>query len=331
VLPKPGKEARGEVVSLATASQREAAVSTATAGPEPSTGIPTAVWAAVGTLAIAAAVVFFVVRSGGSSDGDSTVAANAESSSGAGATAVAEGAAAPADSKPSAAPLSEEDRGSSPPPADTDRVGDGADAPAIADNSETDEPQEASDDESTPRGAAVAVAKDRSKSEDADKDKSAKRSARDEKVKEKESKKDSKKGAGAASDDGPDKKSDSAKPAKGDMNDLLDSVTGGVEEGPAETEKKVLSKKSLDRGDVATAMGAVRSRAGACHDKEGATGQVKIRFTVAPSGKVSSAKATGKFAGTPTGSCVAAAVKGATFPAFDGRPMAFTFPFLLSQ
>jgi hypothetical protein len=118
-----------------------------------------------------------------------------------------------------------------------------------------------------------------------------------------------------------------------DLNDVLNDVTGGVQ-APAKQEEaapKKPSKKELDRGDVARAMGAVRSSVMRCRDKEQFEGTVTVKFHVAPSGEVTAAEATGSKAGTPTGNCVAAAVKKAKFPAFDGAPTSFTYPFLLAE
>jgi hypothetical protein len=118
------------------------------------------------------------------------------------------------------------------------------------------------------------------------------------------------------------------------LDDVLDDVTGGVPDEPGAARKRAAEapkKEGLDRSDVAAAMGAVQDRAKACQEKEDAVGTVQIKFTVDPSGRVAKASATGKYAGTPTGACVAAAVKSAAFPSWDGGPMTFTFPFLLSQ
>lgn len=126
-----------------------------------------------------------------------------------------------------------------------------------------------------------------------------------------------------------------AKAKAGSMDELLSTVTGGVEESrpaPTEPSKPAKPDKSgLDRDDVSRAMSAIGDRARACHDEEGAVGSVNIRFTVDPSGKVTRASASGKFSGTATGRCVAAAVKSASFPRWNGSPMSFTYPFLLSQ
>ena len=130
-----------------------------------------------------------------------------------------------------------------------------------------------------------------------------------------------------------------AKPQSGkgsggkDLNEVLDEVTGGVKAPAPVKEEAVVkpSKKGLDRSDVSKAMGAVRSQVMRCRDKEQFEGTVTVKFNVAPSGQVTSAEATGSKAGTPTGACVAAAVKRASFPAFDGAPTSFTYPFLLAE
>jgi hypothetical protein len=118
-----------------------------------------------------------------------------------------------------------------------------------------------------------------------------------------------------------------------DLDTLLDRVSGKVEaprddvpSGPAKP-----TKKGLDRGDVEKAMDGVRAAIMKCREVEQFEGTVTIRFVVAPSGDVRSAEATGPKKGTPTGDCVAAAVKRARFPAFDGAPTSFTSPFLLAE
>ncbi len=129
-------------------------------------------------------------------------------------------------------------------------------------------------------------------------------------------------------------KSDSAKGGGGkDLNDVLDDVTGGVK-APAPVKEEAVkkpSKKGLDRGDVSKAMSAVRSQVMRCRDKEQFEGTVTVKFHVAPSGAVTSAEATGSKAGSSTGACAAAAVKRASFPAFDGSTTSFTYPFLLAE
>ncbi|MFZ5476250.1 MAG: AgmX/PglI C-terminal domain-containing protein [Myxococcota bacterium] len=57
---------------------------------------------------------------------------------------------------------------------------------------------------------------------------------------------------------------------------------------------------------------------------------VKVRLTIQPTGKVSSASIpSGDWAGTPFDSCLSGAVKGITFPPFEGDPVTLTYPFAI--
>ena len=61
----------------------------------------------------------------------------------------------------------------------------------------------------------------------------------------------------------------------------------------------------------------------ACYNQFKVPGTAMVTVVIAKSGKVTSSTVTGKFAGTPTGTCVEAAVKTASFPPSDG----FTTPY----
>ncbi len=76
-------------------------------------------------------------------------------------------------------------------------------------------------------------------------------------------------------------------------------------------------------------MSAVEDKAHACY--KGTQGSAMVKLTIAPSGKITKIAVTGPFAGKPEASCVAAAVRGASFPAWDGGPESFTYPILLSE
>jgi hypothetical protein len=54
-----------------------------------------------------------------------------------------------------------------------------------------------------------------------------------------------------------------------------------------------------------------------------------VSVTIGKNGHVSSASVGGSFAGTPTGDCVAKAVKSATFSPFKGSPQSINYPFML--
>ena len=91
------------------------------------------------------------------------------------------------------------------------------------------------------------------------------------------------------------------------------------------------SEPGLDGKDIRSGMGAVARQAQGCFDQHGVAGHVKIKATVDPSGKVTKADAQGEFAGTPTGACVAAAAKSASFPAWTGAPMTISYGFTLTE
>ncbi len=133
----------------------------------------------------------------------------------------------------------------------------------------------------------------------------------------------------------PAKEETKAKPAdgkKGDketepsLDDLLKEA--GVQDKKPEAKPK-LAKKSLSSDDIKQGMSAVAAKAQACY--AGQQGTAAVRLTVSPDGKVEKVKVTGAFAGTPVGACVEAAVRGATFPAWDGGPQSFGYSYLLSE
>jgi hypothetical protein len=56
---------------------------------------------------------------------------------------------------------------------------------------------------------------------------------------------------------------------------------------------------------------------------------VKVKLTIQPSGKVSSAAIPGgDFQGTPFDECLSGAVRSITFPPFDGDSVTLTYPFV---
>jgi hypothetical protein len=93
--------------------------------------------------------------------------------------------------------------------------------------------------------------------------------------------------------------------------------------------KPALEKKSLSGSDFKNGMGAISGKAQGCF--AGTQGTAAVKLTVAPSGQVSKVSVSGVFAGSPVGSCVESAVKGASFPPWDGGPQTFSYSFLLSD
>jgi hypothetical protein len=102
----------------------------------------------------------------------------------------------------------------------------------------------------------------------------------------------------------------------------------GVPEGQKQ-KKVVLEKKSLSGADIKKGMGAVTAKAQACY--AGTQGSAGVRLTVLPTGQIEKVTITGVFAGTPVGACVESAVKGATFPPWDGGPQTFGYSYLLAE
>ena len=95
--------------------------------------------------------------------------------------------------------------------------------------------------------------------------------------------------------------------------------------------KTAPAKAPLDRGDVSSALASARKKSAGCGKKHDANGTVMVKFTVDPSGKVSKADGKGELGKSDAGQCVVKAVRRARFPAFDGRPTSFTYPFVLTH
>ena len=123
------------------------------------------------------------------------------------------------------------------------------------------------------------------------------------------------------------------KPKKGG-DELDDLLNGASPDKPAKHAAAAESSddslpEQLNKGQIVSGMHALSGGVHDCFSKFNAPGMVSIALTIGKSGHVSSASATGSFAGTPTGDCVARAVKGGSFPAFKGAPQSITYPFVL--
>ena len=124
------------------------------------------------------------------------------------------------------------------------------------------------------------------------------------------------------------------KPKKG--GDELDDLLNGA--SPDKPSKHAAAESSsnddslpdqLNKSQIVGGMHALNGSVHECFAKFNAPGMVSVAVTIAKSGKVSSASSTGSFAGTPTGDCVARAVKGGSFPQFKGAPQTINYPFVL--
>lgn len=312
VLPEPGKDEEHYE------SEERPAVAVAARSSSSSdkgrTGMPVWIYGAVVAAAAAAGLVFYLTRGGGKDDGARLAAAEQAPET----APVATGAAPPA--APTAAPIEDD-----PAPAAADDL----------DSAETDDDpagEAAATAEGDADGEPAVVAKNDPPAKSTP-SRTVARSAR------KSSSSGSDKGAAskAAKADKPAKAP--AKPAadgKRSLDDLLDEAAGGAKsnkdiEADKPAEPKVAAKTELTKSEIQSGMREIRGRVGACHDKFKESGNVMVKVEISPNGSVTSAKATGKFANTETGLCVAQAVEKATFPAWEGKPKRFSYPFLLSQ
>jgi hypothetical protein len=115
---------------------------------------------------------------------------------------------------------------------------------------------------------------------------------------------------------------------EGDKDEL---GIGDVMSGGGGKKEKKAERTELASKDMRAGLSKIEGKAKSCYDKYGIAGTAKVKLTIDPKGTVSKATATGEFAGTPTGDCVVAAVKSATFPDWDGAPQSTTFVVLLSD
>jgi serine/threonine-protein kinase len=86
----------------------------------------------------------------------------------------------------------------------------------------------------------------------------------------------------------------------------------------------------VSRGAALSALAAAASRAASCSNPDGPSGSARAMVTFSPDGPVTEVSLPAPFAGTPVGSCVASAFKGAHVPPFSGGsvtlPQSFRVP-----
>ncbi len=97
---------------------------------------------------------------------------------------------------------------------------------------------------------------------------------------------------------------------------------------PTQPEAPTNLPEQPSRDDVRTALESVAGAVRQCGD--GTThGTASVRVTVGSSGRVRNALVGGDFDGTPIGSCIARAVRGASFPQFSAESFTVQYPFTL--
>ncbi|HEX3698082.1 MAG TPA: GYF domain-containing protein [Polyangia bacterium] len=126
------------------------------------------------------------------------------------------------------------------------------------------------------------------------------------------------------------------KPTKGSLDDLLEGALSPKApkasklRGDDDSRKAVAEPAAsgpLSKNAVVAGMNSVKGKVGDCYNQYKVPGMVMVNVVIGKSGRVSSATAQGKFAGTPSGNCVEKAVKSAAFPPSDG--LTTPYPFIL--
>jgi hypothetical protein len=81
----------------------------------------------------------------------------------------------------------------------------------------------------------------------------------------------------------------------------------------------------ISKNAVVAGFNAVRPMVEVCYDMYRIPGIAIVNVVIAKDGRVSSARVTGSFAGTPSGACVERAAKTARFPRSDGLTTPYPF------
>jgi predicted Zn finger-like uncharacterized protein len=122
------------------------------------------------------------------------------------------------------------------------------------------------------------------------------------------------------------------KPAKGSLDALLNDAAPRASNRPkaGDDDKRGgggggESAGPLAKNALVAGLNSVRPKVQACYNQFKVPGTAMVDVNIGKSGKVTSATVTGKFAGTPTGTCVEAAVKTASFPPSDGFRTPYPF------
>jgi hypothetical protein len=124
------------------------------------------------------------------------------------------------------------------------------------------------------------------------------------------------------------------RPKPGSLDALLNDAAPRAANRPkVDDEKKSGGSSSsssegagaLPKNALVAGLNGVRPKVSACYNQFKVPGTAMVNIVIGKSGKVTTATVTGKFAGTPTGTCVEAAVKTASFPPSDGFSTPYPF------
>jgi hypothetical protein len=100
-----------------------------------------------------------------------------------------------------------------------------------------------------------------------------------------------------------------------------------VPDEPIELPPAYRSHGPISKVAVVQGMNAVKPEVARCYARYQVPGLAMVNVVIGRDGNVSRAWVSGKFAGTPSGACVEAAVKNAVFPPSDG--LSTPYPFML--
>ena len=106
---------------------------------------------------------------------------------------------------------------------------------------------------------------------------------------------------------------------------MLSEAGVNVVEAEESEETPAANPAEPAKNAVVAGMNGVKPKVNACYAEFKQSGMAMLNVVIGKAGKVSSATVTGKFAGTPTGSCVEKAVKSASFPPSDGLSTQYVF------
>ena len=120
-----------------------------------------------------------------------------------------------------------------------------------------------------------------------------------------------------------------------DLDTLLDGATGGKSDSPrhaaaaAPAEDDASLPEQLGKSDIVSGMQPATTKARACYEQFKVPGTAMVKIVIIKSGKVQSASVGGALAGTPSGDCVAHAIRSASFKKFKGPPTTIDWPVML--
>ncbi|HEX2568810.1 MAG TPA: hypothetical protein VH877_04565 [Polyangia bacterium] len=104
---------------------------------------------------------------------------------------------------------------------------------------------------------------------------------------------------------------------------------GGSETASAAPASNEPLPATLTRNDILKGMQGIQPQISSCFAQYHVPGTALVSITIAPSGRVQKAVVAGPLAGTPTGDCVAKAVRGASFSAFASKALSVQYPIML--